>query len=448
MPRGISIISEENAAQTHVALGRATLVGAYAPTHNPVSLAISQGSGGTGVASSGVVRTSFCVPAVVLAAAAEAACFAPEIADGVIACGEAGCPPGMSCSGDGYCYADPDGEGSGRRAALAVANNGAPNRVYAYCGDTMREVWTADTHDSGAVAWGDFDGDGVLELAAADDWDSIHLYGFTGGGLELIETEQLAVTPRDLAWGDFDGDGDDDLAAAGGGDYLRVLGHDGGGHLDVWWSSDDWYEGFGLDATDADGDGREDLAVGVRESGNAVYESHPSGLRLEWRADTAEATEGVAWADYEGDGYADLAVANYGGPVRVYANRGEWFEPVWASPTNFHEAVSFADYDGDGDPDLAVGTDSGIANFVYRNDGADFDLAWSSPEPDNTEAIEWGDVDGDGDPDLFVGNDMEPSRLYENRGGDLTLVWSSANSDPTWDVDFATWDGGPDPCRL
>ena len=389
------------------------------------------------------------VPAMLLAAAAEGGCFAPEIADGVIACGEAGCPPGMTCGNDGYCYSDDDGTGDGQRVALAVANTDEPNRVYARCGGELREVWSAsEARSSGAVAWGDWDGDGVLELAAADGWESIRVFGFTADGFEVIETEELPVTPRDLAWGDFDGDGDDDLAAAGGGDRIRVLGRQYDGYLDTWWTSDDWYQAFGVAAADFDGDGRDDLAVGVRESGNTVYESHANGFRMEWRADTVEATEGVSWADHDGDGDPDLAVANYDGPVRVYANRGDWFELIWSSPVGRHEAVAAADVDGDGDPDLAVGTGDGEALLLYRNDGGSFDLAWSSAETDNTEAVEWADVDGDGDPDLAVGNEGEPSRLYENRGGELTLIWSSPHADPTWDLAWAVWDGGPDPCRL
>jgi hypothetical protein len=42
-----------------------------------------------------------------LAALAMTACFDPEIQDGVVACGNAGCPDGMTCAADGFCYGDP-----------------------------------------------------------------------------------------------------------------------------------------------------------------------------------------------------------------------------------------------------------------------------------------------------------------------------------------------------
>jgi hypothetical protein len=46
-----------------------------------------------------------------LAAVSGLGCFQVEFEDGVIACGEAGCPSGLACGDDGLCYRDPgDGD--------------------------------------------------------------------------------------------------------------------------------------------------------------------------------------------------------------------------------------------------------------------------------------------------------------------------------------------------
>lgn len=46
-----------------------------------------------------------------LSAVVGAGCFGVEFDDGVIACGSAGCPDGLTCAVDGYCYRDPaDGD--------------------------------------------------------------------------------------------------------------------------------------------------------------------------------------------------------------------------------------------------------------------------------------------------------------------------------------------------
>jgi hypothetical protein len=66
---------------------------------------------------------------------------------------------------------------------------------------------------------------------------------------------------------------------------------------------------------------------------------------------------------------------------------------------------AWADFDGDGDADLFVGFD-GTPNRLYRNDKGQFvDAAVAAGIADArpTRAAAWGDADGDGDPDLLVG---------------------------------------------
>jgi hypothetical protein len=66
---------------------------------------------------------------------------------------------------------------------------------------------------------------------------------------------------------------------------------------------------------------------------------------------------------------------------------------------------AWADYDGDGDADLFVGFD-GMPNRLYRNDKgrfADAAVAAGIADARPTRAAAWGDADGDGDPDLLIG---------------------------------------------
>lgn len=380
-----------------------------------------------------------------LATVLTTACFSPEIPDGEIACGTGGCPEGMSCAADGLCYADPPGGGDAApRVALAAAVLGGHDRVYAMCGGELREVWRdAEVRESRAVAWGDGDADGVLDLAFGD-YDNVRVYRSDDGAFEQVLHLDLGVLVRDVAWADIDDDGDDELAVAAENAPLRVYRYDRHDRA-LWerWSSDAPINAFALDAAPADGQGREDLAVGVRGGAPIVYASHGQGLHHEWSGDLAEDAESVAWADVDGDGDADLAVGNEGQPVRIYANRGEWFELVWSSPEPRSAEVSWGDVDGDGDPDLAVGTGPGEPVLLYRNDpDGTYTLAWSSDELDDTEATAWADFDGDGDLDLAVANDRQPIRVYRNDGGALSLAWSSPGGDAVWDVGWGWWDGG------
>jgi uncharacterized repeat protein (TIGR01451 family) len=215
------------------------------------------------------------------------------------------------------------------------------------------------------------------------------------------------------------------------------------------WSSFEADATNGVAWADCDGDGYLDLAVANDGQPNRVYRNDGNrALYLAWSSGEADESFAVAWRDYDRDGDPDLAVGNnYGQPNRLYRNDGNWsFTLVWSSAEHdWTTAVAWADYDRDGDPDLAVGNRS-QPNRVYRNDGSGtFTLAWSSAESDFTAALAWGDYDGDGAPDVAVGNDGQSNRLYRNNGDDtFTLVWSSPERDWTTGLSWGDYDGDGD----
>jgi len=76
------------------------------------------------------------------------------------------------------------------------------------------------------VAWGDWDADGDLDLAAGNYYDRNRVYENDGLGmansLTSVWTSAETENTRSVAWGDWDGDGDLDLAAGGSGNANRV----------------------------------------------------------------------------------------------------------------------------------------------------------------------------------------------------------------------------------
>ena len=78
-------------------------------------------------------------------------------------------------------------------------------------------------------------------------------------------------------------------------------------------------------------------------------------------------------------------------------------------------------------------------NQIYRNQGGDLQLAWTSPETDNTSGLAWADWDNDGDLDLAVGNVREPNRVYTNNNGTLESAWLSQDAYDTRDVAWGDW---------
>jgi hypothetical protein len=151
---------------------------------------------------------------------------------------------------------------------------------------------------------------------------------------------------------------------------------------------------------------------------------------------------GLAWLDYDGDGWQDLYLVQSGplppaGPAAERANvlfrnlEGRGFEPVGARgapDTGYGQGVVAADFDGDSDVDLLV-TNLGEDAF-YRNDGdgaftaATAESGLGSQGWSSSAALADGDLDGDLDlylsryveyapgDDIFCGDPETGARKY------------------------------------
>jgi hypothetical protein len=113
---------------------------------------------------------------------------------------------------------------------LLLGNSGA-NRLYANDGaGNLTSAWISDeVQMTEGAAWGDWDGDGDLDLAVANHDQPNRLYENVGSTLSLtpIWASNQAERSWDLAWGDADNDGDLDLAVADF-DHLRLYENTGG----------------------------------------------------------------------------------------------------------------------------------------------------------------------------------------------------------------------------
>ncbi|MEQ8350906.1 MAG: VCBS repeat-containing protein [Leptospiraceae bacterium] len=191
--------------------------------------------------------------------------------------------------------------------------------------------------------------------------------------------------------------------------------------------SGDGFNGTGIASEDIDGNGFADLFVANGTAGiNRYYlnKSNASGFFDGFNAasDTDNSTAATL-ADFNGDGWVDALVVNSGGvPPRLYLNDGFGGYPAGfnaGTDTLPATGVDSGDLDGDGDIDAFVTNTTGNVNRVYLNDGlGNFSLSdASSPDTNNSRDIVLGDLDGDGDLDAFVVNDAGPtSKIYVNAG--------------------------------
>ena len=314
-------------------------------------------------------------------------------------------------------------------------------------GDGIRDVATADTNSStvtvllgngsggftaatgspfaaGSLPYsltlGDFNGDGIPDIATASFFGTVTvLLGNGSGGFTQVAGSPFAAgtNPYALVAGDFNGDGVQDLAVTNTNGITVLLGNGLGGFSTAPGSP------FAVGTTpqsvvvgDFNADGIQDLAV-ANESSNNVSVLLGNGLGGFTAATGSPFAVGpqpasVVVGDFNGDGIQDLATANYGGnTVTVLLGTGSGgFAGATGSPfavgTNPNSVV-VGDFNGDGIQDLATANYGGnTATVLLGNGSGGFTPAASNSFAlgTNPRAIGVGDFNGDGIEDLVTAN--------------------------------------------
>jgi hypothetical protein len=280
-----------------------------------------------------------------------------------------------------------------------------------------------------AIVVGDFNGDGIPDLAVAcggtnaeqDNGTVTVLLGNGKGAFQATaENPPTGVDPQALAVGDFNGDGNLDLAVANAGGTVTVLLGNGDGTfkastVNLPTLSSPWAIVVG----DFNGDGIPDLAVAnIGNDSIAVLLGNGDGTFTATAVNpsTGGGSTGIAVADFNGDGIQDLAVVNTSdSTVTVLLGNGDGtFKATAVSPPTggSPEAIVAADFNGDGIPDLAVacgGTnaeqDNGTVTVLLGKGDGTFAAAASPVTEGVYLSITTGDFNGDGIPDLAITND-------------------------------------------
>jgi hypothetical protein len=273
------------------------------------------------------------------------------------------------------------------------------------------------------VVTGDFNGDGILDFAVADDnVPTVSIFLGNGDGtFQAAVTYPIGGYGVDLKAGDFNGDGKLDLVATnsygadGPGNSVSVLLGNGDGTFrpQVAYSVGDYPESVAVG--DFNGDGILDLAVGGDGSsavdillGNGDGTFQP---QIEYPVGNQPLF--LATGDFNGDGILDLAVLNSAtiSTVSVLLGNGDGtFQPqvvypVGAGSSYNSDYIVAADINNDGRLDLVTANynDNTVSVLLGVGDGT-FQGQVTYPTGTGPNDIAVGDFNQDGNLDLAITN--------------------------------------------
>lgn len=284
--------------------------------------------------------------------------------------------------------------------------------------DVTSEAFSIEEHyPSEGASWGDYDGDGYIDLYVANYEKSLSTTVSRGMGTpdQLFHNrgdgtfEEISASSgimsmenmcgRGVSWGDYDNDGDMDI-------YVTNY------RLDPNFLWQNMGDGTFIDIAEE---------AGVRGNGVEGYFGHSIG---------------AAWGDYDNDGDLDLFVSNLAHPRYIgFSDKSMLLEnlgpPYYRFRDRFKESgirfeetsadPSFVDYDNDGILDLFfTSVYKGRKSFLYKGngDGTFTDVTWlAGVRVDNGWGNAFADFDNDGDLDLLVAS-SNGVRLFRNEGND------------------------------
>ena len=285
---------------------------------------------------------------------------------------------------------------------LGTASLGASSATFEF----LQTAPLPGSSQNSGLTLGDFNGDGIPDAVTLNgEYVSIYLGNGDGSfqAPELLALGNYSVSSA--AVGDFNGDGKLDLALGGssseGSPVVLILFGDGDGTFQT-----PLIEGLSIEpgqmvAADFNGDGFSDLAVIVPAGGRVrIYLGGPQQIESAGTFVTGINPQSAVAGDFNGDGRLDLAVINDKGVILLPGNGDGTFRPgLSQSIASLPESIVKADFNNDGKLDLAISTADGIWMLLGNGDGT-FQHPASPTMSVAVDRLVAADFNGDGFADL------------------------------------------------
>ena len=300
---------------------------------------------------------------------------------------------------------------------IAIANNGTNNvSVLLGTGTGIFGAKTDFTVGTGprSVTTGDFNADGKTDLAAANyGGNTVSILLGTGTGSFGAKTDFAAgALPTSVTTGDFNADGKIDLAVTNVvGPKVAILLGVGNGTFNAPVTYTVGAIPNSVTTGDFNADGKIDLAVTNQTPGTISVLLGVGNGTFGAKTDFTVGTNpySVTTGDFNADGKIDLAAANNIGStagisVLIGAGNGTFGAKTDYPGGSSPQSITTADFNNDGYSDLAVANSVGAGILPGVGNGTfgariDFGFAGSA-----SRSVANGDFNGDGKPDLAVTN--------------------------------------------
>ena len=264
------------------------------------------------------------------------------------------------------------------------------------------------------AAFGDFDGDGDLDIVGSERARRYFWFENTGnrfGSAQPLASPNSGSPTAVISTVDIDGDSHTDIVALTGRSTLTWFRNtDGRGTFDVQEVIvRNINTPTSMEFSDLDGDGDPDMLM-TSALGDSVawYENDASNRLVEHRVALAHSRiQDMHLDDIDDDGDLDLFAASEG-EFSYFINQDGRFnsQQLLANHVVNGYGIRTGDINGDGKTDVVSGQFGGAIAWYPHEDGGSFGagqqvVGEDRSQSEGLEAIDVGDVDGDGDLDIF-----------------------------------------------